>query len=223
MGAARLLARARRRGLPLRRRRPPPDPRDRGPLPRAAPRPRVLGGRHERARDGRRAAVPRRRVLGPRAAPPARPRDGRSARAGALHPPGPAAATAPRCSTLDHLSFDGFWRLDDDGLTNAIEATPSSRFRVAGARATTASPRTRSPAAPASTATSSGSPSIPTHAARGLRPRGRARRAALAAPPRRDAGAGQHPARQRRRARAVRGVRVPRAARPGSCVMGRSL
>lgn len=31
---------------------------------------------------------------------------------------------------LDHLSFDGFWRLDADGLTNAIEATPSSRFRV---------------------------------------------------------------------------------------------
>ncbi len=32
---------------------------------------------------------------------------------------------------LDHRSFDGFWRLDADGLTNAIEATPSSRFRVA--------------------------------------------------------------------------------------------
>jgi ribosomal protein S18 acetylase RimI-like enzyme len=31
---------------------------------------------------------------------------------------------------LDHRSFDGFWRLDPDGLTNAIEATPSSRFRV---------------------------------------------------------------------------------------------
>jgi ribosomal protein S18 acetylase RimI-like enzyme len=31
---------------------------------------------------------------------------------------------------LDHLSFDGFWRLDADGLTNAIEATPASRFRV---------------------------------------------------------------------------------------------
>ena len=32
---------------------------------------------------------------------------------------------------LDHLSFDGFWRLDANGLTNAIEATPASRFRVA--------------------------------------------------------------------------------------------
>jgi ribosomal protein S18 acetylase RimI-like enzyme len=32
---------------------------------------------------------------------------------------------------LDHRSFDGFWRLDADGLTNAIEATPSSRFRIA--------------------------------------------------------------------------------------------
>jgi len=35
---------------------------------------------------------------------------------------------------LDHLSFDGFWQLDDDGLTNAIQATPSSRFRLAGPR-----------------------------------------------------------------------------------------
>jgi ribosomal protein S18 acetylase RimI-like enzyme len=31
---------------------------------------------------------------------------------------------------LDHRSFDGFWRLDREGLTNAVEATPSSRFRV---------------------------------------------------------------------------------------------
>lgn len=38
----------------------------------------------------------------------------------------------PAVLELDHASFDGFWRLDDDGLTNAIEATPSSRFRVAG-------------------------------------------------------------------------------------------
>jgi ribosomal protein S18 acetylase RimI-like enzyme len=35
---------------------------------------------------------------------------------------------------LDNLSFEGFWQLDDDGLTNAIQATPSSRFRVAGKR-----------------------------------------------------------------------------------------
>jgi ribosomal protein S18 acetylase RimI-like enzyme len=32
---------------------------------------------------------------------------------------------------LDHVSFDGFWQLDDSGLTNAVDATPSSRFRVA--------------------------------------------------------------------------------------------
>lgn len=31
---------------------------------------------------------------------------------------------------LDHRSFDGFWRLDADGLTNAVDATPTSRFRV---------------------------------------------------------------------------------------------
>jgi ribosomal protein S18 acetylase RimI-like enzyme len=31
---------------------------------------------------------------------------------------------------LDHRSFDGFWRLDADGLANAVDATPASRFRV---------------------------------------------------------------------------------------------
>jgi ribosomal protein S18 acetylase RimI-like enzyme len=35
---------------------------------------------------------------------------------------------------LDRHSFDGFWRLDASGLRNAIEATPASRFRVAGHR-----------------------------------------------------------------------------------------
>ena len=46
-------------------------------------------------------------------------------------PVGPGRATARAVLELDHRSFDGFWRLDADGLTNAIEATPSSRFRVA--------------------------------------------------------------------------------------------
>ena len=66
----------RRRGLSLRGRRPPPDPRDRGPLPQAAARPRLLGGRHERARRRGRAAVPRRRVLRARTSTPPRPLDG---------------------------------------------------------------------------------------------------------------------------------------------------
>ena len=43
-------------------------------------------------------------------------------------------ADRPAVMALDHLSFDGFWQLDDDGLTNAIQATPSSRFRLAGPR-----------------------------------------------------------------------------------------
>ena len=43
-------------------------------------------------------------------------------------------ADRPAVMTLDRLSFDGFWQLDDDGLTNAIDATPSSRFRLAGPR-----------------------------------------------------------------------------------------
>lgn len=33
---------------------------------------------------------------------------------------------------LDHLAFSPFWRLDEHGLTNAVDATPSARFRVAG-------------------------------------------------------------------------------------------
>ena len=32
---------------------------------------------------------------------------------------------------LDHDSFDAFWRLDAEGLANAVRATPSARFRVA--------------------------------------------------------------------------------------------
>lgn len=31
---------------------------------------------------------------------------------------------------LDSRTFDDFWRLDDDGLTDALEATPVSRLRV---------------------------------------------------------------------------------------------
>ena len=34
---------------------------------------------------------------------------------------------------VDAVAFDGFWRLDGPGLQDAIDATPSTRFRVAGA------------------------------------------------------------------------------------------
>jgi ribosomal protein S18 acetylase RimI-like enzyme len=33
---------------------------------------------------------------------------------------------------LDHLAFDEFWRLDDRGLREALQATPAVRFRVGG-------------------------------------------------------------------------------------------
>lgn len=35
-----------------------------------------------------------------------------------------------RILELDGRTFDDFWRLDDDGLTDAMEATPISRLRV---------------------------------------------------------------------------------------------
>jgi GNAT superfamily N-acetyltransferase len=37
----------------------------------------------------------------------------------------------PAVLELDDLSFDGFWRLGAVGLKDALDATPSSRFRIA--------------------------------------------------------------------------------------------
>jgi ribosomal protein S18 acetylase RimI-like enzyme len=37
----------------------------------------------------------------------------------------------PAALAADHAAFSPFWRLDDDGLREALTATPSSRFRVA--------------------------------------------------------------------------------------------
>ena len=43
---------------------------------------------------------------------------------------GPPDAKSDTFWALDDVSFDGFWRLGPVGLKDAIEATPSSRFRV---------------------------------------------------------------------------------------------
>ena len=45
------------------------------------------------------------------------------------------ARRGDRASALgvDHLAFAPFWRLDESGLSDAIEATPAHRFRVAKA------------------------------------------------------------------------------------------
>jgi ribosomal protein S18 acetylase RimI-like enzyme len=37
----------------------------------------------------------------------------------------------PTILAVDHAAFDPFWRLDDDGLVDALAATTSVRFRVA--------------------------------------------------------------------------------------------
>jgi len=53
-------------------------------------------------------------------------------------PPPPAATRRARRTdrtevlAIDGLAFEAFWRLDDDGLDDALRATPSTRFRVAG-------------------------------------------------------------------------------------------
>lgn len=44
------------------------------------------------------------------------------------------SADWPAAIEVDAGSFSPFWRLDADGLREAIEATPASRFRVASAR-----------------------------------------------------------------------------------------
>ena len=41
-------------------------------------------------------------------------------------------ADRPGALAVDALAFEPFWRLDDPGLDEAMTATPSSRFRVAG-------------------------------------------------------------------------------------------
>jgi GNAT superfamily N-acetyltransferase len=41
------------------------------------------------------------------------------------------AADRPAVLEVDNLSFPAFWQLDDDGLGEALTATPRARFRVA--------------------------------------------------------------------------------------------
>lgn len=42
-------------------------------------------------------------------------------------------ADRPAVLALDHRAFDSFWQLDDDAMTSAIEATPTTRSRVVDA------------------------------------------------------------------------------------------
>jgi ribosomal protein S18 acetylase RimI-like enzyme len=41
------------------------------------------------------------------------------------------SADRERVLAVDHLAFQPFWRLDDGGLDEAINATPHARFRIA--------------------------------------------------------------------------------------------
>ena len=44
-------------------------------------------------------------------------------------------ADRPRVLAIDAAAFDSFWRLDETGLLEALDATPSVRFRVVGREA----------------------------------------------------------------------------------------
>ncbi len=55
---------------------------------------------------------------------------------GVVVPPGPRLLRAGRTRrdavlAIDRAAFDPFWQFDDNGLTDAVNATPHTRFRVA--------------------------------------------------------------------------------------------
>jgi ribosomal protein S18 acetylase RimI-like enzyme len=53
----------------------------------------------------------------------------------------------PAVAALDQRCFDGFWSLDVEGLSEIVEATPSSRFRVVTSDDIAGEARGRDPAA----------------------------------------------------------------------------
>ncbi len=169
----------------------------------------------------RRAPVPRRRLLGARAAPPPRARDGRPPAAAPAHPPGPRRATAERCSSSTTARSTG------SGASTATGSPTRSRPRRRAASGSStggdglARVRGHRPRRP---------PRLPP-AARGRTPTARREgygRAVVLDGLRwlRRHGATQALVNTQRDndagARALRGVRLPRAA-AGLCVMGRSL
>ena len=176
----------------------PPTARDRRPLPRDRSAARRTRRRHERADAGRRAAVRRRRVLGPRAAPPPRPRHGRTCPARHDRPAAPAPADRRRGARARPRSPS-----TTSGGSTTTGSTTRSRPRRSRASASPGDARarrpTRSPAAPGTRATSSASRSLPSARREGWGRVVVADGLALAAPPRRAPDPRQHPARQRRR------------------------
>ena len=169
--------------------------------------------RHERGRAGRRAALRRCRLRRPRAAPPPRARSATTclpARPEPADPPRLAQRPRRACSRLDDLAFDSFWRLERRRSPrgtprDALGPLPGRRGRrIAGrARRVRDHRARRAPGLPAARRRPSRRP--PPRL--GTRPR--RRRAALAPTSRCPPCAREHAVDQRRRARAVRVVRIP--------------
>ena len=116
---------------------------------------------------------------------------------------------------VDAAAFPAFWRLDKDGLREAIGATPIARFRLCSGPTGVVGYAVPGELAGAAIAAARG-------ASRPQRPRARRRsrrrRAPLVAATPRRPGVGEHAGRQRSRARAVRAprVRAPAGRAPGA-------
>ena len=200
-----------------------PSGADRPPTPeivdrclRTAPRPRVLGRRPTSALAPA-DALPfvDAGLLGPRAAPPPRPRPRATSRTADHRRPARARTErpTPRSSRSTTGRSTAFWRLDDDGLDqrarrHPVEPLPGRRRRTDGtARGYAVTGRAGPPRLPPAGRRRPGGAGARASGARSWLDALRWLRRHGAPTTRR-----QHPARQRRRARALRGVRVPRAA-----------
>ena len=102
-------------------------------VPRRARPPGHAPGRDERARPTGARCVPRGGLRGSRTAASSLSRP--EAVAGLARPRfdcgAPASADRATVLALDRRAFDTFWGMDDAGLSEALAATPISRFRVA--------------------------------------------------------------------------------------------